>query len=183
MIMVIISTDWFRFLVGVFYMTTCTVCSTNALELARPLSANAVSISPGRFVTLSTSLHITPGSRTCGMVSHRVYARARRHLFAVGCAAWWLSLQCKWITLIRSVKTGTDLYSVLFNIVTHRPSAGHSPQHTRGQQYRSSVFCGPRSDRCYATHDTRGQQYRFESHSRHGCLCAFILCLCCSVYR
>jgi hypothetical protein len=22
----------------------------------------------------------------------------------------------------------------------------------------------------------------FESHSRHGCLCAFILCLCCSVY-
>jgi hypothetical protein len=23
----------------------------------------------------------------------------------------------------------------------------------------------------------------FESHSRHGCLCAFILCLCCSVCR
>jgi hypothetical protein len=23
----------------------------------------------------------------------------------------------------------------------------------------------------------------FESHLRHGCLCAFILCLCCSVYR
>jgi hypothetical protein len=24
---------------------------------------------------------------------------------------------------------------------------------------------------------------RFEFHSRHGCLCAFILCLCCSVCR
>jgi hypothetical protein len=23
----------------------------------------------------------------------------------------------------------------------------------------------------------------FESHSRHGCLCAFILCFCCSVCR
>jgi hypothetical protein len=38
---------------------------------------------------------------------------------------------------------------------------------------------------------SKGSQYqkskrwdrRFESHSRHGCLCAFILCLCCPVCR
>jgi hypothetical protein len=31
---------------------------------------------------------------------------------------------------------------------------------TRHQQHRRGVFCGPRSDRCYATRDTRRQQYR-----------------------
>jgi peptide methionine sulfoxide reductase MsrA len=38
------------------------------------------------------------------------------------------------------------------NIVTHRPIARQRPQYTRGQQYRSSVFCVPRTDRCYAKH-------------------------------
>jgi hypothetical protein len=38
------------------------------------------------------------------------------------------------------------------NIMTHRPTARQPPQNTRGQQYRSSVFYGPPTDSCYATH-------------------------------
>jgi hypothetical protein len=33
--------------------------------------------------------------------------------------------------------------------VTHRPISRQRQQHTRGQQYRNSVFCGPRTDRGY----------------------------------
>jgi hypothetical protein len=39
--------------------------------------------------------------------------------------------------------------------MTHRSIARQRPQHTRGQQYKSGVFCGSRGDRCYATHDTQ----------------------------
>jgi hypothetical protein len=39
--------------------------------------------------------------------------------------------------------------------VTYRPTDRQHPQHTRGQQYRSSVFCGPRTDCCYTMHDRR----------------------------
>jgi hypothetical protein len=38
------------------------------------------------------------------------------------------------------------------NTVAWRPISRQRPQHIRGQQYRSSVFCGPRMDRCYVTH-------------------------------
>jgi hypothetical protein len=44
-----------------------------------------------------------------------------------------------------------------YNNVTHKPIARQHLQHTRGQQHRSGVVCGPRSDRFYATRDTRGQ--------------------------
>jgi hypothetical protein len=41
------------------------------------------------------------------------------------------------------------LMLIFINIVTHRPTiARQRPQHTRAQQDRSGVFCGPRSDRC-----------------------------------
>jgi hypothetical protein len=38
--------------------------------------------------------------------------------------------------------------------VAHRPTARQRLQHIRGEKYsyRSSVFCGPRKGRCYATH-------------------------------
>jgi hypothetical protein len=38
------------------------------------------------------------------------------------------------------------------HIVTYWATARQRPQHTCGQQYRSSVFCGPCMDRCYAAH-------------------------------
>jgi hypothetical protein len=49
---------------------------------------------------------------------------------------------------------------MLKNTVTHRPIDSQSPEHIRGQQYSSGVFCGPRSDRCYAKRDKRCQQYK-----------------------
>jgi hypothetical protein len=48
----------------------------------------------------------------------------------------------------------------LHNIVTNTIIARQRPQHARGQKYRCGVFCGPRGDHCYATHDACGQQYR-----------------------
>jgi hypothetical protein len=35
------------------------------------------------------------------------------------------------------------------------------------------------SIKCFRSHECRNRG--FESHSRHGCLCAFILCFCCPV--
>jgi hypothetical protein len=49
----------------------------------RHLSADTVSISPGRFLIVFTNHHIAPGSRKCGTVPHRDYAQARRHLLAI----------------------------------------------------------------------------------------------------
>jgi hypothetical protein len=40
----------------------------------------------------------------------------------------------------------------MYHIVTYRPIARQRPQNTRGQQYRNSVFCGPRTNLYYATH-------------------------------
>jgi hypothetical protein len=49
--------------------------------------------------------------------------------------------------------------------MTHRPTARQSPQHICGQQYRSSVFCGPRTDRRYATHANHIIVYVVTSHN------------------
>jgi hypothetical protein len=57
-------------------MIICTVGST----AADPLSSGTVSISPGRFVTLSTRLCIVPGSK---MILHRAYSQGHSYLFAV----------------------------------------------------------------------------------------------------
>jgi hypothetical protein len=49
--------------------------------------------------------------------------------------------------------------------VTHRPTARQCLQHTCDQQYRSSVFCDPCTDRCYATHAKHILMYAVTSHS------------------
>jgi peptide methionine sulfoxide reductase MsrA len=58
------------------------------------------------------------------------------------------------------LETKTGHKSTFKHTVTHRPIIRQRQQHTRGQQYRSGVFCGPHGDRCYATRDSRGQQCR-----------------------
>jgi hypothetical protein len=59
----------------------------------------------------------------------------------------------------------THCTSSHFIIVTHRSTARLLPQHTRGQQYKSSVFCSPRTDRCYATHAKHILAYAVTSHN------------------
>jgi hypothetical protein len=57
------------------------------------------------------------------------------------------------------------------NIVTYRPTARQLPQHTRGQQYRNDVFCGPLGERYLGTRNAHGQQYRQTVFSALRCPC------------
>jgi hypothetical protein len=60
----------------------------------------------------------------------------------------------------------TNVTKIKQNTVAYRPTDRQRPQHTRGQKYMSSVFCGPFTDRCYATHAKRILACAVTPHNR-----------------
>jgi hypothetical protein len=64
------------------------------------------------------------------------------------------------------------------NIVTYRPIARQRPQHTSGQQYRSSDFCGPNTDSCYSARARHVLAYAVTSHNNEK---AVFICSPCQV--
>jgi hypothetical protein len=62
------------------------------------------------------------------------------------------------------------LISIRYYVVTRRPISSQRPQSTRDQQYRSSVYCDPRKDLCYATHAKHILEYVVISHNNKGAM-------------
>jgi hypothetical protein len=72
---------------------------------------------------------------------------------------------CVCLALKYTYSIAYSVFICIQHIVTHRPTARQSPQHTRGQQCRSSVFYVPRTDRCYAARTRHVLAYAVTSHN------------------
>jgi hypothetical protein len=78
------------------------------------------------------------------------------------------------LSLLHSDKTSCGVHLAFYQICRGLSPGSKAP----GADHSDRAVLGMNRLRPFE-HWDRG----FESHSRIGCLCAFILCLCCSVYR